>query len=61
MELRNKSGEIAKLADNLTLKEIVDMGFSLDICDESYDPNEHWTVSNKAKKRKEGEYPSSKL
>ncbi len=29
MELRNKSGEIAKLADNLTLKEIVDMGGSL--------------------------------
>ncbi|MCW8328613.1 hypothetical protein MD588_07305 [Photobacterium sp. SDRW27] len=61
MELRNKSGEIAKLADNLTIKEIVDMGFSLDICDESYDPNEHWTVSNKAKKGgKEGEYPTDK-
>ncbi|WP_064609176.1 hypothetical protein [Photobacterium sp. J15] len=60
MELRNKSGEVAKLADNLTLKEIVDMGFSLDICDESYDPNEHWTVSGKAPKGKEEkDYPSS--
>ncbi|MGF1682198.1 hypothetical protein [Photobacterium minamisatsumaniensis] len=58
MELRNKSGDIAKLADNLTLKEIVDMGFSLDICDEAYDPSEHWTITNQMKN--EGEYPSSK-
>ncbi|WP_170111210.1 hypothetical protein [Photobacterium sanctipauli] len=58
MELRNKSGDIAKLADNLTLKEVVDMGFSLDICDEAYDPNEHWTVKGPGKE--EGEYPSSK-
>jgi len=57
MELRNKSGEIAKLADNLTLKEIVDMGFSVDICDESYDANEHWTV-NKQKSDNQEEYPS---
>ncbi|KHT65614.1 hypothetical protein RJ45_00240 [Photobacterium gaetbulicola] len=58
MELRNKSGEIAKLADNLTLKEIVDMGFTLDICDEAYDPNEHWKVSGEVGKDKTGEYPS---
>ncbi|MCQ1059745.1 hypothetical protein ACQKPX_21070 [Photobacterium sp. DNB23_23_1] len=58
MELRNKSGDIAKLADNLTLKEIVDMGFSLDICDEAYDSNEHWTVTSDSDKGKTGEYPS---
>lgn len=59
MELRNKSGDVAKLADNLTLKEIVDMGFSLDICDESYDPNEHWQVSA-GTTGKQGEYPDTK-
>ncbi|KLV10573.1 MULTISPECIES: hypothetical protein [Photobacterium] len=57
MELRNKSGEVAKLADNLTLKEIVDMGFSLDICDEAYDPNEHWKVKGTKPKGHQGEYP----
>ncbi|UTV29794.1 hypothetical protein [Photobacterium atrarenae] len=60
MELRNKSGEIAKLADNLTLKEIVDMGFTLDICDESYDPDEHWQATGRERRRKQGEYPSDK-
>lgn len=44
MELKNKQGEIAILADNLTLKEIVDMGFSVDICDDAYDESEHWVV-----------------
>ncbi|MBC7005188.1 hypothetical protein BIZ37_21715 [Photobacterium sp. BZF1] len=58
MELRNKSGDIAKLADNLTLKEVVDMGFTLDICDEAYDPNEHWKVTGDSAKDKIGEYPS---
>ncbi|PSU35761.1 hypothetical protein [Photobacterium lutimaris] len=58
MELRNKSGDVAKLADNLTLKEIVDMGFSLDICDEAYDPSEHWKVTGGSDKDKAGEYPS---
>jgi len=56
MELRNKVGEIAKLADNLTLKEIADMGFSIDICDKNYDPNEHWTMQQDSDK-KEGGYP----
>ncbi|MGF1727591.1 hypothetical protein [Photobacterium nomapromontoriensis] len=58
MELRNKSGEVAKLADNLTLKEIVDMGFSLDICDEAYDPGEHWQISGKPLKGEQGDYPA---
>ncbi|MDO6705938.1 MULTISPECIES: hypothetical protein [unclassified Photobacterium] len=57
MELRNRSGDIAHMADNLTLKEIVDMGFSIDLCDENYDPNEHWTI-RQPRQRKEGEYPS---
>ncbi|GAJ74319.1 hypothetical protein JCM18905_28 [Vibrio sp. JCM 18905] len=38
MELRNKSGEVAKIADNLTLKEITEMGYTVDLCDEAFDP-----------------------
>ncbi|TPA38055.1 hypothetical protein DXJ85_06630 [Vibrio parahaemolyticus] len=55
MELRNKAGEIAKIADNLTLKEITEMGYTVDLCDEAYDANEHW----KAEGKTEGmsEYP----
>ncbi|MBY7867963.1 hypothetical protein KW409_13620 [Vibrio fluvialis] len=34
MELRNKSGQVTHLADNLTLKEVRDMGFTIDLCDE---------------------------
>ncbi len=45
MELRNKSGEVTILADNLTLAEVVNMGFTIDLCDASYDPNEHWMTS----------------
>lgn len=48
MDLVNKKGEIAVLADNLTLKEIVDMGFSIDLCDSAYDKNEHWIVVSKS-------------
>jgi len=55
MELKNDRGEIARLADDLTLKELVDMGFSLDICDEAYNPKEHWGVSGQ--KDNEREYP----
>ncbi|GEM_PF-7064680 len=44
MELRNRNGEMVKLADNLTLREMVDMGLSIDICDKAIDPNEHWTI-----------------
>ncbi|WP_162844310.1 hypothetical protein [Photobacterium jeanii] len=54
MEFKNAAGETAQLADNLTLKEIVDMGFSIDICDENYDPQEHW--KKKQKQQQEGEY-----
>ncbi|MGF1788583.1 hypothetical protein L4D00_22555 [Photobacterium swingsii] len=54
MEFKNSHGETAQLADNLTLKEVVDMGFSIDICDDNYDPQEHWQM--KQKKQQEGEY-----
>jgi len=56
MELRNRVGEIAKLADNLTLKEIVDMSCSIDICDENYDSDEHWTTHEDSDKKERG-YP----
>lgn len=56
MELRNKRGETAQLADNLTLKEVVDMGFSVDICDKAFDPEEHWQAEGNEIKRK-GEFP----
>ncbi|WP_375750492.1 hypothetical protein [Vibrio sp. HN007] len=58
MELRNKRGETTQLADNLTLKEVVDMGFSVDICDKAFDPEEHWQVEGKEIKGK-GEFPES--
>lgn len=55
MELRNKTGDIAKIADNLTLKEITEMGYTVDLCDEAYDPSEHWKA--KADNQNKGEYP----
>lgn len=49
MELRNKAGDIAKIADNLTLKEITEMGYTVDLCDEAFD----WASIGKQKgKRK---------
>ncbi|WP_175443180.1 hypothetical protein [Vibrio sonorensis] len=42
MELRNNKGEVTHVADNLTLKEIEDLGFTIDLVDEKFDPNEHW-------------------
>lgn len=56
MELHNERGEIAKMADNLTLKEVSEMGFTIDLCDEAFDPNEHWQVDVQPKRRK-GEFP----
>ncbi|MCW8333282.1 hypothetical protein [Vibrio paucivorans] len=50
MELRNSRGEIARMADNLTLKEISEMGFSIDLCDENFDPTEFWHVEAESKK-----------
>ncbi|MFM2647161.1 hypothetical protein [Vibrio diabolicus] len=55
MELRNKSGEVAKVADNLTLKEITEMGYTVDLCDEAFDPGEHWKAEGKTQGM--GEYP----
>ncbi|WED20847.1 hypothetical protein L3Q72_09340 [Vibrio sp. JC009] len=52
MELRNSKGETTKLADNLTLKEVVDMGFSIDICDRTFDPNEHWQIEGQEMKQR---------
>ncbi len=56
MELRNKTGQVTQLADNLTLKEVKDMGFTIDLCDEAYDPDEHWQVKQNAHK-KQRSYP----
>ena len=44
MELRNEIGEVTRVADNLTLKELLEMGYSIDLCDEAFDPNEHWVA-----------------
>ncbi|GAA06153.1 hypothetical protein [Photobacterium leiognathi] len=46
MELTNNKGEVTVLADNLTLKEIAEMGFSIDLCDSAYDENEHWVAKS---------------
>ncbi|WP_419207057.1 hypothetical protein ACN08N_19630 [Photobacterium leiognathi subsp. mandapamensis] len=46
MELTNNKGEVTVLADNLTLKEIAEMGFSIDLCDSTYDENEHWVAKS---------------
>lgn len=47
MEIKNDRGDIAQMADNLTLKEIAEMGFTIDLCDEAFDPSEHWHVEPK--------------
>ncbi|EKO3552827.1 hypothetical protein QNE49_002652 [Vibrio fluvialis] len=56
MELRNKSGQVTHLADNLTLKEIRDMGFTIDLCDEAYDQQEHWKAKAEQRGRQK-DYP----
>jgi len=56
MELRNKAGQVTKLADNLTLKEVQEMGFTIDLVDEAYDPNEHWKMKQDNRKDRKG-YP----
>lgn len=56
MELRNKAGQVTQLADNLTLKEVQDMGFTIDLCDKAYDPNEHWQVQQD-KRNQRRDYP----
>lgn len=56
MELRNKAGQVTQLADNLTLKEVQDMGFTIDLCDEAYDPSEHWQVQQD-KRNQRRDYP----
>ncbi len=52
MELHNKAGDVTQLADNLTLEELEKMGFTIDLCDSSFDPNEHWMTDEKDKERK---------
>lgn len=49
MELTNEKGETTRLADDLTLKEMVDMGFMVELTDEESNSNEHW----KARKEQE--------
>lgn len=48
MELRNERGEVTQVADNLTIKEVLEMGYTIDLCDEGYDPNEHWSAPAKS-------------
>ena len=31
MELRNERGEVTQVADNLTIKEVLEMGYSIDL------------------------------
>ncbi|MGY5538233.1 hypothetical protein [Vibrio brasiliensis] len=57
MELRNEHGEVTQVADNLTIKEVLEMGYSIDLCDETFDPNEHWTA--RADLGAKGEFPES--
>ncbi len=42
MELRNERGEVTHLADDLTLRELVDMGMSIELTDKQQNPYEHW-------------------
>lgn len=56
MELRNQSGQVTHLADNLTLQEVRDMGFTIDLCDEAYDREEHWQTKSEQKGHP-GDYP----
>jgi hypothetical protein len=45
MELHNKTGDVTKLADDLTLHEVEEMGFTIDLCDTAFDPSEHWMAN----------------
>ncbi|WP_167469870.1 hypothetical protein [Vibrio aquaticus] len=58
MELRNEHGEKTQVADNLTIKEVLEMGYSIDLCDEAFDPKEHWVASAGSQENK-GEFPES--
>nr|WP_192867648.1 hypothetical protein [Thaumasiovibrio occultus] len=44
MQLSNERGEKSYLADDLTLKELVDMGLSVEITDKHQNPYEHWST-----------------
>lgn len=43
MIFRNEDGELIHIADNLTLKEVQEMGFTIDLCDDEFNPSEHWS------------------
>ncbi|WP_167522325.1 hypothetical protein [Vibrio atypicus] len=58
MELRNEKGEVTQVADNLTIKEVLEMGYSIDLCDEAFDPNEHWSAHSDDNVRR-SEFPES--
>lgn len=51
MKLHNKTGDVTKLADNLTLEEVEKMGFTIDLCDTAYDPDEHWIADEEEQAR----------
>ncbi|WP_192867845.1 hypothetical protein [Thaumasiovibrio subtropicus] len=42
MELRNERGERTYLADDLTLRELAEMGMSIELTDKQQNPYEHW-------------------
>ncbi len=42
MELENENGDIMHLADDLTLKELVDMGISIVVSEDATGNMEHW-------------------
>ncbi len=51
MRLHNKAGDVTRLADDLTLKEVEKMGFTIDLCDTAFDPNEHWKTDGEEQER----------
>lgn len=45
MELKNELGEKIQLADNLTLKEMVDLGLIVVLADRNEEAEESWVPS----------------
>ncbi|WP_024871872.1 hypothetical protein [Tolumonas lignilytica] len=58
MELHNKAGDVTKLADDLTLEEVEEMGLTIDLCDTAFDPNEHWLANEDDQDHKGKKSPS---
>jgi len=58
MELHNKTGDVTKLADDLTLQEVEEMGFTIDLCDTTFDPTEHWMANEEDQEHQGKKSPS---